>query len=93
MKGPGSPPSLLFRLVIPATSVFIITILSMIAVIFSDERAPVARFLNRHGNRLLLIEFIVVLVLGVLAMIIDRRKILKAQKSETRTESNSPDAV
>lgn len=93
MKGPGSPPSLLFRLIIPATSVFIITILSMIAVIFSDERAPVARFLNTYGNRMLLVEFIVVLVLAVLAMAMDRRQILKDQRSKDSSRQQPPESA
>ena len=56
MRGPGSRPSLLFQLVVPATAVFIITILSLIAVLFSDERAPLAQWLNKNGNLLLLAE-------------------------------------
>ena len=61
MRGPGSKPSLLFQLVIPATAVFVITILSLIAVVFSDPRAPLAQLLNRHGNTLLVGEFVVVI--------------------------------
>jgi hypothetical protein len=67
----------LFRLVVPATSIFIVTILSLIAVLFSDERAPVARFLNRHGNTLLIVELIVVVVLSFVAMAVDRWRTLR----------------
>ncbi len=80
MRGPGSPPGLLFRLVVPATAVFIVTILSLIAVLFSDERAPLAKFLNRNGNSLLVAEFVVIIVLSILAMIVDRRQILRDQQ-------------
>ena len=82
MRGPGSRPSLLFRLVVPATSIFIVTILSLIAVLFSDERAPVARFLNRHGNTLLTVELIVVVVLAFVAMAVDRWRTLRDIASE-----------
>lgn len=78
MRGPGSRPSLLFQLVVPATALFIITILSLIAVLFSDERAPVAQWLNRHGNTLLLVELIVVIALSLLAMAVDRWQTLRA---------------
>ncbi len=33
---------------------FAITVLALIAVVFSDPRAPVAKFLDRHGDSLLL---------------------------------------
>lgn len=82
MRGPGSKPSLLFKLVIPATAVFVITILSLIAVVFSDPRAPVAKFLNQYGNTLLIIEFVVVIVLTFLAMTVDRIQILKQIKQD-----------
>lgn len=72
MRKPGPRPGLLFRLVVPATAVFIITILSLIAVLFSDERAPVAMWLNRNGNSLLLFELITVLALSFAAMAVDR---------------------
>ncbi len=82
MRGPGSKPSLLFQLVIPATSIFAITVLSMIAILFSDERAPLARWLNKNGNSLLAAEFVVVIVLSVLAMTIDRMQTLRRLKDE-----------
>lgn len=96
MRGPGSPPGMLFRLVIPATAVFIVTILSMIAVLFSDERAPLAKFLNRNGNALLAIEFFVVIVLSILAMIVDRRQILRDQsllRERLSAPSPAPETV
>ena len=80
MRGPGSKPSLLFQLVIPATSIFAITVLSMIAILFSDERAPLARWLNKNGNSLLAAEFVVVIVLSVLAMTVDRMQTLRRLK-------------
>lgn len=94
MRGPGSKPSLLFQLVIPATAVFVITILSLIAVVFSDPRAPVAQWLNRHGNRLLVIEFIVVIILSILAMAVDRIQTLKQiRHNEMNSTKNEPPTV
>ena len=82
MRGPGSKPSLLFQLVIPATAVFAVTVLSMIAIVFSDPRAPVAQFLDRHGNRLLAAEFAVVIVLSLLAMTVDRIQTLRHMRQQ-----------
>ncbi len=89
MRGPGSKPSLLFQLVIPATSIFAITVLSMIAILFSDERAPLARWLNKNGNSLLAAEFVVVIVLSVLAMTVDRMQTLRRLKDE-QVQSSLP---
>ena len=82
MRGPGSKPSLLFQLLIPSTAIFIITILSLIAVLFSDQRAPVAIFLNKHGNSLLAAEFVAVMLLCILAMAVDRIQTLRRLKQE-----------
>ena len=87
MRGPGSRPSLLFQLVIPATGLFVITILSMIAIVFSDPRAPVAQWLDKHGNRLLIVEFVVVIILSIIAMVADRIQTLNQIK---QNERNSP---
>ncbi len=90
MRGPGSKPTLFFRLVVPATSVFVITVLTLIAVLFGDERAPLPRLLNRHGNTLLVVEFVLILVLSVLAMVLDRRQILKDQRSQAGNSDTTP---
>ena len=89
MRQPGSKPSLLFQLVIPATAIFIVTILSMIAVVFSDQRAPVAQFLNKHGNTLLLTEFVVVIGLSLLAMALDRRRALREHRKKPQRECDA----
>jgi hypothetical protein len=97
MRGPGSKPSLLFQLLIPATAIFIITILSLIAVLFSDQRAPLAIFLNKHGNSLLAAEFVAVMLLSFLAMAADRIQTLRAMKSKSqeaaKAESTDPAAT
>ena len=89
MRGPGSKPSLLFQLLIPSTAIFIITILSLIAVLFSDQRAPVAIFLNKHGNSLLAAEFVAVMLLSFLAMAVDRMQTLSNLKKVRQQDSNT----
>ena len=91
MRGPGSKTSFLFRLIIPVTAVFIVTVLSLIAVLFGDQRAPLARWLNDYGNTLLLVEFAVVLMLSFLAMAWDRWQILKAAKDVPTTPESRSD--
>jgi len=82
MQPPRTKPSLLFRLVIPATVVFILTILSLIAALFGDPKAPVAIWLDAHGNALLIWEFIAVVTLSLLAMTVDRMRTLKGLDEE-----------
>ena len=89
MRGPGSKPSLLFQLVIPATAVFVITILSLIAIVFSDPRAPVAQWLDKNGNRLLIVEFVVVIILSFIAMAVDRIQTLKQMKQRDPNATDS----
>ena len=94
MRGPGSKPSLLFQLVIPATAVFVITILSLIAIVFSDPRAPVAQWLDKNGNRLLIVEFVVVIILSFIAMAVDRIQTLKQIKqNEMNSTKNEPPSI
>ena len=89
MRGPGSKPSLLFQLVIPATAVFVITILSLIAIVFSDPRAPIAQWLDKNGNRLLIVEFVVVIILSFIAMAVDRIQTLKQLKQRDPNAADS----
>ncbi|MEZ6130658.1 MAG: hypothetical protein R3C59_18380 [Planctomycetaceae bacterium] len=82
MKPPRTKPSLLFRLIVPATVVFILTILSLIASVFGNPEAPVSKWLEAHGNALLLWEFLAVVVLSVLAMTVDRIRTLQGRDEE-----------
>ncbi|MBC7967771.1 MAG: hypothetical protein H7Z17_17805 [Fuerstia sp.] len=87
MRRPGAPASLLFRLIVPATAIFIVTILSLIAVVFSDPRAPMARFLNKHGTRLLVVEFVAVIGLSLLAMTVDRIRTLRELRNSSKEKT------
>jgi len=92
MRGPGSKAGFLFKLIVPFAAVFIVTILAMIAIVFSDPRAPIARFLDRHGNILLTVEFVAVIVVTLAAMILDRLQILAdlRNQSSDNTPQDSP---
>lgn len=92
MKPPRTRPSLLFRLIVPATTLFIFTIFALIAAVFSDPRAPVTQWLDANGNQLLLWEFVVVVVLAILAMAIDRIRTLKGIDEEPLPASEETQA-
>ena len=79
MKPPRTKPTLIFRLIVPATVVFILTILSLIASVFGDPKAPVSIWLEANGNQLLIGELAIVVLLSLLAMTIDRIRTLKGQ--------------
>lgn len=87
MRGPGSRASLLFRLIVPATAIFIVTVMSLIAVVFSDQNAPVAKFLNEYGSILLVVEFVAVMGLSFLAMTIDRIRTLRELRDSSKEKT------
>jgi len=89
MRRQGTPPGLLFRLIIPATAVFIITIFALLAAPFGDQDAPVWKFLDRQGDRLLVAEFLVVILLTLFAIVWDRRQILRQASMAQQHESPS----
>ena len=70
-------PNLFFRLTTLAGAAFVVTILSLVAALFGDPQAPPARFLNAHGTTVIGWEVAVILFLGLLAMTVDRRQILR----------------
>lgn len=88
MKPPRTRPSLLFRLIIPACAIFVLTILSTIATLFSNPEAPVVQWLNRYGNALLLVEFVVLVVLIIAAMAVDRSRIKRGIDEEPIREES-----
>ena len=87
MKPPRTKPSLFFQLVIPATVVFILTILALIANVFGNPDAPVAQWLDNNGNSLLLWEFVTVLVLSFVAMFVDRQRTLRGIDEQPVSDS------
>ena len=58
--------------------VFVITIFALIAILFGDPAAPVAKWLDQNGMRLIVGEMCSILVTGALAMTVDRRQALRA---------------
>ena len=77
MTVPQRTLNIWFRLVIVGCSIFILTILVMLATAFSGGLGVLTRFFNDRGFLLLGIEVAVILVLAVAAMAADRRQTLR----------------
>ncbi len=82
----GAKRNPFFPLVVFSATVFVVTILAMVAVIFSDPAAPLAKFLNAHAGRLIAAEVAVTLVVGLLALIVDR---LQTRRGSQTPSENS----
>ncbi|HEY0981372.1 MULTISPECIES: hypothetical protein [unclassified Schlesneria] len=79
-------PQLFFNLTAVATTVFVITILAMVAMLLGNPEAPVNVWFNRHGATVMTVEVISIGVLGVLAILLDRREIQR----ELQERKNPP---
>ncbi len=67
-RGPGR----LFQLTAAATTVFVISVLAMVATLFGDPVAPVNLWINQHMGTVLLIEIAAIAVFGFAAMAWDQ---------------------
>ena len=83
------PANPFFGMVLFSSAIFVMTILAMVAVIFSDPDAPITRFLDAHGGRLIIAEVIVTLVVGLLALVVDRVQSLRKKSSQQPPENSS----
>lgn len=70
-----------FPLAIFSAGLFIVTILALVAGVFGDPHAPLAQWLDRYAGRIITGEVVATLVTGFLALAVDRRQTLRAQKS------------
>jgi len=80
--------NLFFRLAAFSAAMFVVTVLALIATMFGNPHAPLNQFLDQYGGILIAVEVTGSLLLGVLAMTIDRRRILRQlQESKNREDS------
>jgi hypothetical protein len=75
--------NLFFPLAAFCSALFIVTILAMLASVFGDERAPLAQLFDQYAGRLIAGEVAAFLITGFLALLIDRRQALRAQRGQT----------
>ncbi len=74
------PLSFLFRLVIVACGLFVVTIFALVASLLSDSNSSMINFLNRHGSTLIGCEVVGIILLSVIALKFDRSPILRNMK-------------
>jgi len=79
---------LLFRFTAVATTVFVITILAMIAMLLGDPVAPVNAWFNDYGGIVLAVEVLAIVVLSLAAMAADRRETRQAQAKAADIDQN-----
>ena len=82
---------ILFQLTALAATVFVITILSTVAMLLGDPAAPANVWFNQHGTTVLMTEVAAVVLLGLAAMTADRRETLRAKPPTKTTNVPSTD--
>jgi hypothetical protein len=82
---------ILFQLTALSTTVFVITILSMVAMMLGDPAAPINIWFNRHGTVVLLTEVAAVVILGLAAMNADQRETRRANALASEESSKAGD--
>ena len=76
------PEQPLFKLVIVSSAAFLITVLSMTVSMMFPSESPASKFLNRNGLQMIGVEVVLIIVFGILAMAVDRRRTLIRQWQE-----------
>jgi hypothetical protein len=77
MPDASRPRNPFFPLAVFCSGLFIITILALLASVFGDAQAPLARLLERYAGRLIAGEVAAILLTGFLALFVDRRQVLR----------------
>lgn len=67
----------LFLATAAVTTLFIITILAMVAMLAEDARSPANQWFNRNGAAVLIVQVVAIGLLGMAAMIADRRETIR----------------
>jgi preprotein translocase subunit SecG len=63
-----------FPLTAILAAIFVLTVLALVASTFGNDRAPLARLLDSHGTLLIVIEVAAILLVGLLALVVDRSR-------------------
>lgn len=86
-RGPGR----LFQLTAVATTVFVVSVLAMVATLFGDPEAPVNLWINQHMGTVLLIEIAAIALFGFAAMAWDQITTPKLRSPPERRTTESPE--
>ena len=79
----------LFFMTAAATSVFVITILAMVAMLVGDPEAPVNLWFNDHGAIVMTVEVVAIGVFSMSAMIADRGETLREQREKSALQADN----
>jgi len=82
-----------FRITIASGALFVLTIFALLAAALGSGEAPPARFLNEFGGWLIAGEVVVTLLVGFVAMAVDRRQTLAAIGEPDADPSRSSEAT
>ena len=74
--------NLFFRLLIPLCGLFVVTILALIASVFSTSASPVFLFLTEQGGTIITVEVTCILLAVAIAMVVDRVQYLRHLKRQ-----------
>jgi len=72
--------NIFYRLTVIPVVALIITVLALTATFMGNPAAPAARFLDRYAGVLITVEVVLSLVLGFIAVAVDRRGIEEARR-------------
>lgn len=75
-------PQALFLLTAVGTTVFVITILAMVAMLLGDPEAPINVWFNQHGASVMTFEVLAIGAFGTSAILFDRREIQREQRQQ-----------
>jgi len=91
MQHPDSKPVLnrFYKLALLSGFCFIVTILASIALLFGDNSAPVARWFNRYGNVILIVEVIALIICGLTGMAYDQGPVTTQEADLTTDDPTS----
>lgn len=90
MSDARPPRNPFFPLTAILSAAFVVTILASVATMLGDPGAPLAQLLDRHGTTLIVIEVAVILLVGLLALVVDRVQSLRQQRSSAPPDDTTP---
>jgi hypothetical protein len=86
----AEPGRLLFLAVVPFATLFVVTILVMIAAAFGDPDSPLGGFFDEHGLTIIAWESLATIAAALVAMTIDRRRSLRSTAGNGETPAARP---
>lgn len=86
----SEPGRLPFLAVVPFATLFVVTILAMIAAAFGDPGSPLGAFFDEHGLAIITWESLATIAAALVAMTIDRRRSLRSAAANDEASAVGP---